>query len=90
MKLTVVPALQSISILLVDTVPPCPYGFSSITWPDAERCKTIAVKECLCPFSPSQAYKSNVYAHPPEYVNNSEVMQGIVLAAPLSGNEKVC
>lgn len=39
---------------------------------------------------PSQAYNSNVYATPTEYVNNSEVMQGIVLAAPVSGREKIC
>lgn len=50
----------------------------------------IAVKECLCPSHTSQAYNCNVYAPPPEYVNNSEVMQGIVLAAPVSCNEKLC
>lgn len=79
----------NISTLLADTVPLSSMDSSTIAWSEAEYCNMIAVKECLCPFSPSQAYNSNVYAPPPEYVNNSEVMQGIVLAAPVSGTEKL-
>lgn len=77
----------NISTLLLDTVLLFSMGFSTIT--EVERCNMIAAKECLCPFSPSQAYKNIVCAPPPEYVNNSEVMQEVVLAAPVSGCEKL-
>lgn len=79
----------NISTPLADTVPLFSMDSSTVTWSEAEHCKAIAAKECLCPFSPSQASKCNVYAHPPGYVNNSEVMQGIVLAALVSGSEKL-
>ena len=55
----------------------------------AEHWNMTAIKKCLDPFSPSQALNSNVYAAPEEYVNNSQAVQGIVLAAPVSGSEKL-
>lgn len=69
--------------------PPFSVDSPTIMWSEAEHHNVIAVKECLCPFSPSLAYNSTVYTPPPEYVNNSEVMQGIVWTVPVSGSEKL-